>query len=152
MSSHETTSLYPRVRHLINTILSLEKGRIFQVDGQRVYPSEVHLLLEVARQPDITATDLACNLAVTKGAVSQTISRLADKGLLIKARTSGMGNSLRLDLTPRGMETVAHFREKTAGLRSGVEEHLAGLSSAQRKVVAEFLDRLIRELEDLGQV
>ena len=151
MNAESKAPLYPKVSHLINTVLGLEKGRVFKVQGRQIFPSEVHLLLEVAAQPEITATELATNLAVTKGAVSQTISRLEGKGLLIKSRQATPGSALRLDFTPAGQETVEHFRKKTAGLKRGVEAHLAQLSPAQRRVVGEFLDCLTAHLEDLGQ-
>ncbi len=151
MSTPSKSSLYPRVSQLINTVLSLEKGRIFQVEGRRIYPSEVHLLLEVAAHPEATATELAAGLGVTKGAVSQTVTRLVRKGLLLKTRPPEGGNTLRLELTSAGSGAVAHFRRKTAGLRLGVETHLADLTPAQRQVVARFLDCLTAELKDLGQ-
>lgn len=147
---NDAASLYPKVSHLINTILNLEKGRIFEVDGRRIYPSEVHLLLEVAGHPEANLTDLAARLGVTKGAVSQTQSRLADKGLLTKTRAPEGGNALRLQLTARGAEAVHHFRGKTSGLRAGVEQHLSGLSPAQRECISDFLDRLTTGIQQLG--
>ena len=109
------------------------------------------MTLEIGARPDITATKLARSLGVTKGAVSQTVARLVGKGLLLKTPAPAGRNALRLEFTTLGAQTVAHFRERTAALRAGVEEHVAGLSDDERAVVAAFLDRLTRALEDLGR-
>jgi len=150
MDAMTPAALFPRVSALINAVLDLEKGRTFQVRGQRIFPSEVHLLLDLAAAPRATATELAAGLGVTKGAVSQTLARLERKGLVIRTRDPDQRNALRLELTARGSETVGHFRRKTGRMRRRVEKHLAALSAAEREVIAGFLERLTEALEEMA--
>jgi len=149
MNATPQDTLYPRISALINTVLNLEKGRTFQIHGQRIYPSEVHLLLDLARSPDANSTDLARNLGLTKGAVSQTLTRLERKGLVVKSRDPANRNALNLEFTALGTETVAHFREKTSRMRARVEEHLVSLTAADREVIGNFLEQLTASLGEM---
>ncbi|WP_207259758.1 MarR family winged helix-turn-helix transcriptional regulator [Desulfovibrio sp. Huiquan2017] len=52
--------------------------------GVALYPSEIHMVSRVDRHDGVGVTDLAEEFGVTKGAVSQVVTRLVDKGLLVK--------------------------------------------------------------------
>lgn len=138
------------VSTLINTVLNLEKSRTFVVRGRRIYPSEVHLLLLLADQPAANATELARMLGLTKGAVSQTITRLVEKGLLTKTRDPASKNALALSFTTQGDETAAYFRDKTAQMQARVARHTAALGEDERRAIGEFLARLSEALEAMG--
>ena len=45
MTRLEHEPLVIRIRETIDRILALEKRRVFEVDGQRIHPSEAHLML-----------------------------------------------------------------------------------------------------------
>lgn len=52
--------------------------------GGELYPSEIHMVSAVAGRGPVGVTELARDLGVTKGAVSQVVSKLVAKGLLVK--------------------------------------------------------------------
>jgi DNA-binding MarR family transcriptional regulator len=71
---------------VVNKLIFAEKKKIFNIKDIAA-PSEVHLLLVIENHTNTNATLIANQLGLTKGAVSQTISRLVKKGILKKAKT-----------------------------------------------------------------
>jgi len=52
--------------------------------GVSLHPSEIHMVSRVDCRDGVGVTDLAEEIGITKGAVSQMVTRLAEKGLLVK--------------------------------------------------------------------
>ena len=75
--------------------------------GEDLYPSEIHTLAVVCSHGSLGVTDLARATGVTKGAVSQLLSRLEDKGLV--SRTQDPDNRSRIIIAPtdKGMAAQA---------------------------------------------
>jgi DNA-binding MarR family transcriptional regulator len=67
----------------------------------------IHLILVMSEQPT-NATQMAQALHVTKGAVSQTISRLKKKGIIKKDKDPYLKNELTLMFTPTTQNQCDH--------------------------------------------
>lgn len=73
---------------------------------------EVHILEKISLHPGITVTQVAALTSRTKGAISQIVTKLCDKGLVVrKAQTEGggasgdvLGKKRSLWITERGRE------------------------------------------------
>ena len=63
---------------------------------------EIHILTNIADQPGITATELASLWRKTKGAVSQTITRLAALGYVRREKRIGNSKTIYLHATEEG--------------------------------------------------
>ena len=98
MSTLKHPALVAQVMATIDKILHMEKGMILEEGGVKLHPSEIHLLLFLHLRPRANASEIARHFSVTKGAVSQTLSRLARKGVLIKGRNPGRQAELDLSL------------------------------------------------------
>jgi len=64
---------------------------------------EAHTLTYIEDNPGITVTELAAYWNKTKGAISQTVSRLEEKGLVIKKKKEGNAKNLHLYPTETGI-------------------------------------------------
>ncbi len=88
--AHETTfkmmSLFIRINKKFNELESLT---IDIGNGEKLYPSELHVLDALGNNYANTVTDLSKKFGITKGAVSQVVNKLFDKGFLNKDRKSG---------------------------------------------------------------
>ena len=88
--THETTfkmlALFIRVNKKFNELESLT---IDIGNGEKLFPSELHVLDAVGNNYANTVTDLSKKFGITKGAVSQVVNKLFDKGFLNKDRKSG---------------------------------------------------------------
>lgn len=74
-------------------------------DGIPLTMIESHTLTYIEEHPGTTVTELARYWGKTKGALSQTVSRLTEKGLVDKTKTADNAKNVRLYVT----ETGAHL-------------------------------------------
>jgi DNA-binding MarR family transcriptional regulator len=102
-NSHETTfkmmSLFIRINKKFNELesLSIDIG-----SGEKLYPSELHVLDAVGNNYANTVTDISNKFGITKGAVSQVVNKLFDKGFLNKERKPDFVKEIVLSLTDKG--------------------------------------------------
>lgn len=86
--------------------------------GELYTSVEVHTVSLIEDNPGITATEIAERSVRTKGAVSQVLSRLEEKGLIRKEKDSNNGRLSRLFVTPLGLELSykhKHYDEQRMG-------------------------------------
>ncbi|MCF8083209.1 MAG: MarR family transcriptional regulator [Deltaproteobacteria bacterium] len=70
--------------------------------GEVLYPAEIHAIEMIGKNPGMNVTELASGLGVTKGAVSQIIKKLNNKGLVAKYRDPRNEKAVLVGLTGRG--------------------------------------------------
>ncbi|VFQ46807.1 MarR family transcriptional regulator [Desulfoluna butyratoxydans] len=78
-----------------------QKPRYFGTDIL-LYPSEIHTIEAIGKNPGINVTDLAALQGVTKGAVSQVIRKLVDKEMVIRMKDEKSDREVLLVLSPTG--------------------------------------------------
>lgn len=88
------------------------------------------------------ATEMAQRLGVTKGAISQTISRLVKKGLVEKSKDPFNKNEITLIFTTSGQEALNKYRALRAFLQSHFDDYFSTLSEEERQTIHHFLSRL----------
>ena len=70
--------------------------------GVPMHSKEIHTVQAIGRNSGINVTRLAEQTGVTKGAVSQTVSKLVRKGLALKTHPPGNDKEVVLELTNLG--------------------------------------------------
>ncbi len=70
--------------------------------GDLLYPTEIHTIDLIGKMQKATVTELCALFGVTKGAVSQVVGKLSDKGYVHKVRSAESGKEKILSLTARG--------------------------------------------------
>jgi len=73
-------------------------------NGVLINMVEVHTLTMIADQPGITVNELAKQWRRTKGAVSQNVKKLSNKGLIKKERSEKDSRNVHLYVTQAGQE------------------------------------------------
>ena len=136
--------------HLINKIIFLEKKNIFEYEGAKLYPSEIHVLLPIEDKQSTNATRLADKLGISKSAVSQTISRLEKKGVILKDKDPYNKNELILSLTAFGDKAFAQYKKKQSSNRALFNQYLNALSEHDRGVINTFLQEVKGMLDQLN--
>jgi DNA-binding MarR family transcriptional regulator len=89
-----------------------------------LYAAEAHLLEIIGENPGITATDIVNYMQVTKGAVSQIVSKLFRKGLVQKSSRPGNMKIKELTLTEKGMEVFLLHEEHERELMQKMKAEL----------------------------
>ena len=70
--------------------------------GVPLYKAEIHTIRAIGENPRINVTKLAEHMGVTKGAVSQTINKLARKKLVRRTHAHDNAKEILLELTDIG--------------------------------------------------
>lgn len=86
--------------------------------GQKYTSVEVHTLKHIADNPGITVTELARDYGKTKGAVSQILKKVEEKGLVYRETDPNNDNKFHLHLTEKGMvldNAHRHYDEVSFG-------------------------------------
>lgn len=80
----------------------LEKSPLNIGIGDRLNAAQVHMIEAIGKGYGKTVTALSGYFMVTKGAVSQIISRLNQKGYVVKNKRKGNDKEIILELTDKG--------------------------------------------------
>jgi DNA-binding MarR family transcriptional regulator len=87
-----------------NKLNRLEKRAVNFGTGEKLFASELHVIEAVGKKQTNTVTALCSQFGVTKGAVSQIISKLEKKGCVLKERNREDGKEIDISLTEKGWE------------------------------------------------
>jgi DNA-binding MarR family transcriptional regulator len=142
--------LSARVMQFINRLIFLEKVSVFEHGGVKLYPSELHLMQVVAEGGSIKAASMAGKLGITKGAVSQTLSRLERKGMITKTKNPSHKNELTVRFTASGADAIHGFAKTRTAQGEAYLRYFSGLSDAEKEVLQGFLVRMEQFLSGLG--
>ena len=83
--------------------------------GSVLHRAEIHVVQAIGENADAGVSELAAYLGVTKGAISQTVGKLVEKGIVTKSPDPADARRVRLGLTPRGWDGFfAHDRAHQA--------------------------------------
>ena len=97
---------YERLMQILDEVLTkvelLHTPSLDFGTGIPLYRKEIHTLQAIGRHPKINITALAEYKGVTKGAVSQTVTRLIKKGMIRKQYSEASKKEVVLELTDLG--------------------------------------------------
>ena len=144
-----TDKIKKKIIQVINKTIFKEKKKIFKFNGVSLYPSEVHLMLVIKNDIDTNATEIAKQLGLTKGAVSQTLLRLEKKGIILKTKDPYNKNELTLSLTGFGEKAYGLCQSRQASFFEAHGSYLAKLDSKEKEVILNFLLHMEKAIDDL---
>jgi DNA-binding MarR family transcriptional regulator len=142
----EAEKLMLAFKRLIH-VLTTGKRTPNQYGDTSLYRAEVHILEIIGKKPGISGSEIVKDMKVTKGAVSQIISKLFKKGLLEKSSNVDNHRIQELYLTKKGMEAVFYhgehekelIREVTAELEKCATEDIVKFAAAV-SLIADFVE------------
>lgn len=104
-------------------------------NGKAYSPAEVHMITRIAENPGITVTELARRGNRTKGAISQVVKRLEEKGLVEKRKNTENCSRTLLFATEEGRRLGQCHKERDQQRIEQMEKQL------EAQVGQEALDR-----------
>jgi DNA-binding MarR family transcriptional regulator len=103
---NDVTAIYEEILQKLEKVIvmieSMHTPSLSFGTGVLMHTKEIHTVQAIGRHPGINVTKLAEQSGVTKGAVSQTISKLVRKGLVRKTHAPGNEKEVILELTDLG--------------------------------------------------
>ncbi|WP_419657279.1 transcriptional regulator, MarR family [Desulfosarcina variabilis str. Montpellier] len=118
-----------------------KKPQKFGTD-EDLYSSEIHLIETIGENNNFSVTDIAKQLGVTKGAVSQTLKKLEIKGLTAKHVDPHNSSRAIVELTSKGKMAFyahAHWHEQMDG---GFKTYMNSLTQEQMDLIYEVLSNV----------
>ncbi len=103
------------------------------------------MLCQVAMAPGkrLRMVDIAGLLTIGKSAVTKTVDRLEERGLITRERDSSDRRTVYATLTAEGERTFAAAQPAFA---DGVQRHFAGLSDAEIRQLLQLSRRVLQRL------
>lgn len=127
-----------------------KKTRYYGTDTP-LFSSEINMIRIIKENEGISVTGIAEKLDVTKGAVSQIISKLNSKGLIKKETDLYNQSKLMIKLTPKGeIAEMNHeaFHNKFDEL---IENVLESSTEESRMFLKEFLNALETKIDTFDE-
>ncbi len=123
-ASREIMELFIKV---VNKYNSLEKIPVKYGLTQNLFHSERHMIDNIGDNPGVNVTDFAAKVGVTKGAISQILKKLEEKGVATRYKKSTNDKEVFLELTKKGKEVYEEHKrineESIIPLYDELEKH-----------------------------
>lgn len=145
--SETTFQLLSKIMSVTKKFNELDKISIDMGNGEKLYPSEIHVLNAVGNGYANSVTEISGQFGITKGAVSQVVNKLFDKGFLNKEKSKGYGNEIRLTLTDKGWEAFNIQDDLHKRIEKDFFKHLGSLEPDKIDSFYEIMDQ-VEELID----
>ena len=141
-----------KLLRLLNKFARVEKLPIRIDGGIELTTKEVHTIQAIGEHKKINVTEVGAHFGVTKGAASQMVSRLVERGFVDKAVSAHSNKEFELTLTDLGWRAFrAHERfhgkdmdELVRQLQSFSPEQLQDVSSVLR-LFETVMDKRLKE-------
>ncbi len=137
------SELVNKIFETISKLTFLDRRRKITYQEVRLYPSEIHLLLFIYHIQDANVTKIAERLGLTKGAISQTLSRLYKKGIILKRTEPSKKNQVHVQFTNEGKMLMEHVIEFRNSLETKYLNFLESKSDEEKQTISDFLDTLV---------
>lgn len=131
---------------VINKFDEIDKKTRYYGTDTPLFSAEINMLRIIKENEGIHITGIADKLGVTKGAVSQMVSRLDKKGLIKKEVSLYNQSKLMLRLTPKGEIAEANHEEFHNRFDLFIENMLKDASEENIKFLKEFLKYFEEEM------
>jgi len=87
---------------MTNKFNQIEKGARDYGTGILLYPSEIHLIESIGKNPGINVTAIAQKQGISKAAISQKLGKLEKKNLIERFKESSNEKTVRVKLKIKG--------------------------------------------------
>ncbi len=135
--------LVAKILESIATLVSLDKKRVVTHKGEKLHPSEVQLLMFLYHVQDTNITAIAKEMGLTKGAISQTLSRLQKKGIISKEMFPEKKNELHVRFTESGEELMNQLNKGKKSIEGKYRRYIQTLSKKEKDAISAFLDKMV---------
>ncbi len=142
MKHEHPLALYGRFQQIMQLAAKLEKRpRRFGTDEQ-LTSAEIHLIEVIGENENSSVTALADTLGVTKGAISQRLKKLGNKGFVVNTQDPQNLSRYIVSLTSKGKTAFFAHQHWHETMDGGFREYYLNLDSDKIDFLFEFLARI----------
>ena len=137
------------LERIINKYSQAEKMPQKYCDGLLLTQPEIHTVVSIGEQEGIGVTQLAKLRGMTKGAVSQMIYKLRDKGLVEKQVSPDSDAAVNLFLTEKGKQVCAEHRKRHKSQSEMFVKLMSSVPEESLLAMTEFFKSFEKELDKM---
>ena len=141
--------LLTRAYKLINLYNSTQKKPRTYAGGLVLYPAQTHMIEIIGSSPGIHLSEIAEEYLITKGAVSQTISFLYEKELIVKKPSEKGGRNVGLFLSESGQTVLQEHRALHRGMTDEISRLAGELSPEALEILAQITDVIEKNIRNM---
>ena len=116
-------------------------------ENLEVTTREAHTIQAVGQSESVNVTQLADHFGITKSAASQMVSKLANRGFLLKRQAPHSNKEFELALTQLGWKAFDAHERLHGGDMAHLVERLSGFSLSQISTLSVLLESLAGVME-----
>jgi DNA-binding MarR family transcriptional regulator len=147
MNTDHPLALYGRFQRVMKLADQLEKRpRRFGTD-ELLTSAEIHLIEVIGENEGSSVTDLANALGVTKGAVSQNLKKLDNKGFIVKRQDPDNLSRNSVSLTTKGKTAFFAHQHWHETMDGGFMAYYLSLAPEKIEFLFDFLSRVEKFME-----
>ncbi|MBI4549488.1 MAG: MarR family transcriptional regulator [Candidatus Omnitrophica bacterium] len=135
----------PEIQNLIRVVQS-RMTRFFGItlSKRKISLSQYHVLVALAQEGDLSMSQLAQRLQITKPAITNLVGKLEKEQLLVRKRDPKDRRMLPVGLTAKGEHTVKSIQKIFIDF---IGRTFSRVSDADRFIIKRFYQILIEEME-----
>ncbi len=112
-----------------------------------LYPSEMQVLCLMNTNSELTVTDIALTLSITKSAASQLVKKLCSKNMLQKFRSEENERIVILKITDQGKDAVENFFHNETQAFGELAKEFSSIADHEMETIRMFLSKLEEMLD-----
>lgn len=146
MTEKNTEMDTPSILRLIEKVERIRKSSVYDAGYVTIMASEMDTIKAIGDNEPIYVTELAKKLGVTKGAVSQQLTKLEKKGLIIKKVDEENAAKRAISLTSLGRRMYERHDQFHKELNLFVESLFQSASEESRQFLEMFIEKISGKL------
>lgn len=108
--------------------------------GQLLFHSEVNFLSTISNNPNANASEISAKLGITKGATTQLVARLTEKGLIECYHAPNNKKAKYLKLTPLGKKAQHGHEQYHKQANERMRNYLCTRSDQEKETISDLLN------------
>lgn len=132
------------------SLLSFMRGRIFRpaelITRNHLSPLQMHAISILHKEGNVTMTELAERLKISKQQLTSIVNKLIDSGMVVRKADEQDRRLVRLEITDTGRGS---FHALHAELKRNFAEKLSQLSDAELDELGQLLTRILEILKKI---
>lgn len=149
---NEFRKSYETMQHalleLVDTVNAHHRGGVDFGTGHRLHPAEIHTIATIGDEPQITVTQLAERLSVSKPTISERIGKLMKKGLVEKGTKPYDAKAVTLLLTKTGWTAYTHHEAH----HDKMFDVFVSQYGEKSEIMAQKLSQALHEMQNLAEL
>ncbi len=115
--------------------------------GHLLFQAELHTLSAICKHELVNASELAQIMGITKGAITQVVNKLIQKGLVEKFNMPGNKKEVYFRLTENGTKVNDDHCEHDKEILQPVNNYLCQLDENKLAAIGQYFDILLTSLK-----